>query len=353
MKKIISLVLIIGLIVIIILKLKVNKEITKNRVYVYNKEAPIKVFVDVVEERPLSYSQVLSGKFFPEKEVRVNTEVPGKVLKVYVEEGQKVKKGQALVKQDDSELKTQLSQINIKIKNLEKDYKRYKILAENDAIPGVKFEKIQEGLKTAQAQKRSIMIKINNTLIKAPFTGFITKKFVEAGAFAAPGVPIVALTDTNQLKFTINVPSGELDYFKTGKTYPILVDAFPDLKLTGKVVSIGEKGNMSNKFPVQFQVNNTKDKKIKANMFGKINVDLKEKKVLAIPEKAIVGSDLEPKVYRVQNKKAHLTPIVTGKRFNNILIVKKGLKPGDTIVTAGFINLFDGANVIPLIKKED
>ncbi len=351
MKKIISLVIIIGLIVIIVLKLRVNKEITKNRIYVYDKEAPIKVFAEIVKEKTLNYNQVLSGKFFPEKEVRVNSEVPGKVLKVYVNEGQKVKKGQALAKLDDRELKTQLSQINIKIANLEKDYKRYKILVENDAVPGVKFEKIQEGLKTAQAQKKSILIKINNTLIKAPFEGYITKKFVEAGAFAAPGVPIVALTDTNKLKFTINVPSGELDYFQIGKTYPIIVDAYPGLKLMGKVVSIGEKGNMSNKFPVEFQVKNTKDQKIKANMFGKIKVELKEKKVLAIPEKAIAGSDLDPKVYLIKNNKAHLTPIVTGQRFNNILVVKKGLKPGDTIVTAGFINLFDGANVIPLIKN--
>ncbi len=231
MKKIISLIVILGLIVIILMKLKVNKEITQNRIYVYDKEAPIKVFVGIVKEKPLSYNQVLSGKFFPEQEVKVNTQVPGKVLKVYVEEGQKVKKGQAIVKLDDSELKTQLSQVNIKIKNLQKDYDRYKILAENDAIPGVKFEKIQEGLNTAKEQKKSILIKINNTLVKAPFSGYVTKKFVEPGAYAAPGVPIIALTDTDKLKFTINVPSGELDYFKIGKTYPILVDAFPGLKL--------------------------------------------------------------------------------------------------------------------------
>ncbi len=351
MKKIISLIIIIGLIVIIVLKLKVNKEVTKNRVYVYDKEAPIKVFVDVINEKPVNFNQNLSGKFLPQREVRVNTEVPGKVLKVYVDEGQKVRKGQTLIKLDDSELKTQLSQINIKLANLQKDYKRYKILAENDAVPGIKFEKIQEGLKTAQQQKKSVLIKLKNTTIKAPFDGYITKKFVDAGTFAAPGMPLVALTDIDKLKFTINIPSDELNYFTPGKTYPISVDAYPDLEVTGKIVSIGEKGNMSNKFPVQFEIANTKDKKIKANMFGKVALNINEAKALTIPEKAIVGSDLEPKVYLVKDKKARLTPIKTGKRLNNILVVSEGLKAGDTIVTAGFINLFDGANVIPVIKK--
>jgi RND family efflux transporter MFP subunit len=330
----------------------VNKETTKNRVYIYDKEKPIKVFASIIKEKDISIHQNYSGLFLPEKEVKVNTEVPGKVLKIYVDEGQKVRKGQTLIKLDDSELKTQLSQIDAKLKNLEKDYNRYKILAENDAIPGVKFEKVKEGLKTAQAQKKSILIKIQNTTIKAPFNGYITKKFVDLGTFAAPGMPLVALTDIEKLKFTINVPSSEINYFSSGKTYPITVDAYPDLKLNGKVVNLGEKGNMSNKFPVQFQVKNTKDKKVKANMFGKINLDIEQKNSLVIPEKAIVGSDLEPKVYLIKTKKAKLTPIVTGKRLNNLLIVNEGLKAGDTIVTAGFINLFDGANVIPVVEKE-
>ncbi len=352
MKNIITILIIIALTVVTVLKLKVNKEVTKNRVYVYDKEKPIKVYARVVTEKPISFRQEFSGNFLPEKEVRVNTEVPGKVLKVYVNEGQKVKKGQALVKLDDSELKTQLQQINIKLKSLNKDYKRYKVLAENDAIPGVKFEKIKDGLNTARAQKKSLMIKIKNTVVKAPFDGYITKKFVDAGAFAAPGVPLVALTDTGKLKFTITVPSEDLDFFTLGQTYPITVDAYPGLSLNGKVVNIGEKGNMSNKFPVQFQVANTKDKKLKANMFGKIKIQPKETKALVINEKSIVGSDLDPKVYLIKNRKARLTPITTGKRFNNFLVVKKGLKAGDTIVTAGFINLFDGANVIPLLAKE-
>ena len=352
MKKIISLVIIIGLIVIIILKLKVNKEITQNRVYIYDKEKPIKVFASIVKPKDVSIHQTYSGVFLPEKEVKVNTEVPGKVLKIYVDEGDRVRKGQSLMKLDDSELKTQLAQINVKLSNLEKDYKRYKILAENDAIPGVKFEKIKEGLKTAQAQKESILIKIKNTNITAPFNGYITKKFVDIGTFAAPGMPLLALTDIEKLKFTINVPSEEANYFSLGKTYPVSVDAYPGLQLTGKVVNVGEKGNMSNKFPVQLQVKNTKDKKIKANMFGKIKLDIEAKNSLVIPEKAIVGSDLEPKVYLVKSNKAKLTPIVTGKRLNNLLIVKEGLKAGDTIVTAGFINLFDGANVIPVIEEK-
>jgi len=352
MKKIISLVIILGLIVITVYKLKVNKEITKNRVYVYDKEKPIKVYASIVNAKDVDIDQKYKGKFLPNKEVRVNTEVPGKILKVYIDEGQKVKKGQILIKLDDSELKTQLSQINVKLQNLRKDYKRYKILVENDAIPGVKFEKIKEGLKTAEAQKKSILIKINNTTIKAPFNGYITKKFVDVGAFAAPGLPLVSLTDINNLKFTINIPSNDTEYFKIGRKYIIRADAYPEKEFTGTLVSIGEKGDMSNKFPVQFLIQNTKDKKLKANMFGSLHLKIKLNDKLVIPERVIVGSDLEPKVYLIKANKAKLTPIITGKRFNDFLIVEKGLKKGDTIITAGFINLFDGANVVPIIENE-
>ncbi len=347
MKNIISILIIVGIFVLIGLKLKVNKEIVKNRIYVYDKEKPIKVFTQKIEEKPIEYKQQFTGSFDADKEVRVNAEVQGGITKFYVDEGAKVKKGQPLVKLDDSLLKTQLSQINVQIETLKKDLARYEVLVKADAIPGVKLEKVQQGLKTANEQKNTVLTKINKTIVRAPFSGVVTKKFQEVGAFAAPGVPLVMLTNIGDLKFTINVPERNLELFKKGKTFDIQVDAYPDLKLKGTIIRVGNKGNMSNNFPVQFLVKNTSKRKIKANMFGRVTIAEKGKtKAIVIPARAIVGSEIEPKIYGIVNGKAKLTPIVIKSRFDDKVVVAKGLKPGDLIVTSGFINLFDGANVV-------
>ena len=70
-----------------------------------------------------------------------------------------------------------------------------------------------------------------------------------------------------------------------------------------------------------------------------------EKKSIIIPASAIVGTNIQPQIYLVKNGKAILQNITTSKRFQNKVQVSSGLTEGDVIITNGFINLFDGANV--------
>ena len=81
-------------------------------------------------------------------------------------------------------------------------------------------------------------------------------------------------------------------------------------------------------------------------MFGKVNLksDTEEKGII-ISSSAIVGSENQPQVYLIKNGKAILQNIVVSKKIKNKSVVSSGLKTGNVIVTNGFINLFDGANV--------
>ncbi len=348
MKKYINILILVAIVVLIGVKLMENKEIVENRVYQYNKEKSIKVFTQRISTNNLAIQQKFTGTFEANKEVRVHADVQGKIVRYYVEAGSKVKKGQSLVKLDDSLLKLQLQQVNIQIETLKKDLARYQILVKADAIPGIKLEKVQQGLKTAKTQKQTILTQLGKTTIKAPFSGVVTMKFQEIGAFAAPGVPLILLTDIGSLKFTIYVSEKNLDLFSLGDTQQIITDKLPNLKLQGKVTRIGSKGNMSNNFTIEFSLKNTADKKLKTKMFGKVAIpgNIKEAKAIVIPARAIVGSEIQPQVYVVKNGKAQLTNVSIGKRFDNKAIISSGLNEGDTVVISGFINLFEGANVI-------
>ena len=347
MKNIINILILVALVALIVLKLKENKDVVENRIYQYDKEKPIKVFTQKVALETIDAKQAFTGTFQPVKEGKVIADVQGKIIKYYVDEGAKVRKGQPLVKLDTRMLEDQLQQVNIQIETLEKDLARYQILAEADAIPGVKLEKVQQGIKTAKSKKQAILTKMNKTTIKAPFNGVVTKKFQEIGAFAAPGIPLVLLTDISGLKFTITVPEQNLGLFKKGEKYTIKTDTYPDMNIEGKVIRIGNKGNMSNTFPVQFEVKNPKNK-LKANMFGRVKIDAKSKetKAIVIPISATVGSEIQPQVYLIKEGKAVLSNVTIGYRFDNKAVVTSGIKEGDVIVTSGFINLFDGANVV-------
>ncbi|MDO8928710.1 MAG: efflux RND transporter periplasmic adaptor subunit [Bacteroidota bacterium] len=350
-KAIIYIIVAVALIAIVVIRLKTNKETTVSRVYQYDKEQAINVQAITLKlesaENDISYT----GTFEPNKETRISADIQGKINSVLVDVGSAVRKGQALVQLDNSLLKLQLQTIEIQIEGLEADVKRYTVLANADAIQGVQLEKTILGLKSAQVQKATLVEQINKTTIVAPFSGIVTAKLTEEGAFAAPGVPLLQITDISNLKFTVNVPENELSQFENNQTYSLSADVYPETLLTGKVIMTGSKANMGNSFPVQFSVNNTADLKIKSGMFGKVlpiangikNDD--EKKSIIIPASAIVGTNIQPQVYLVKNGKAILQNITTSNRFQNKVQVSSGLTEGDVIITNGFINLFDGANV--------
>jgi membrane fusion protein (multidrug efflux system) len=346
-KKIIGIIGGIAIVALVVLKLKSNKEITQNKVYQYDKEQAINVQADTLQIENVNAEFSYSGTFEPNKETKISAEIQGKINEVLVDIGSVVNKGQPLMLLDNSLLKLQLQTIEVQIEGLEADVNRYTILAKADAIQGVQLEKSVLGLKSAKVQKATLIEQINKTTIKAPFNGVVTAKLSEEGAFAAPGVPLLQITDITNLKFTVNVPENELSQFKLNQSYSLSADAYSEILLTGKTTMIGSKANMGSSFPVQFMVNNTSDLKIKSGMFGKVLLKSETSaKGIIIPSSAIQGTENQPQVYIVKNDKALLQNITISNKIQNKAVVSSGLNEGDVIVTNGFINLFDGANVI-------
>ena len=312
----------------------------------YDKERPINVLISKISETKAGEDIFITGNFMSNRDARINSELQGKIKAIYVDMGSYVKRGQKLVKIDDELLKLQLKALDVKIEGLKVDINRFKVLTQADAIQGIKLEKAELGLRSALAQRKTILEKIKKTVVYAPFSGIITAKMTEVGSFAAPQMPLLQLTDIYKLKFTVNVPEDDLELFKLNTIHPVLVDAFPNLELKSKTIMIGAKGNMGNRYPVQFEVKNTKDLKIKSGMFGKIKLaENSDEPRIVIPASAIVGSNVQPKVYAAENGKAILKDVIISKRIGDKVIIEDGLNNGDVIVTSGFINLFDGANI--------
>lgn len=346
LKKGLYIIIPVAIIALVVIRLKTNKEITSGKVYQYNKDQAINVQADTLQMENVNADFSFSGTFEPNKETKVSAEIQGKINELLVDVGSVVSKGQSLILLDNSLLKLQLQTTEVQMEGLEADVKRYSVLAKADAIQGVQLEKAEFGLKSAKLQRATLQEQINKTTIKAPFNGAITAKLSEEGAFAAPGVPLLQLTDISVLKFTVNVPEKELSKFRLNQSCSITADAASDILLTGKITMVGSKANMGSSFPIQLTVNNTSDLKIKAGMFGKVLIknEMPERGIV-IPSAALQGNVNQPQVYVVKNGKAVLQNIVVAKRTKDKVVVSSGLTEGDIIVTNGFINLFDGANV--------
>lgn len=347
MKRIIYIGVALAIVAIIVFRLKSNKATTEAKVYHYNKEQAIHVQGDTLETETAGNENFYAGTFEPNRETKISAEIQGRVNSVFVDAGSIVTTGQAVIQLDNALLKLQLQSVEIQIEGLEADVNRYTVLADAAAIQGIQLEKAVLGLKSARVQKATLTEQINKTTIVAPFAGIVTAKLTELGAFAAPGIPLLQITDISNLKFTVNIPEGNLSQFATNQHSSITADALPGISLLGKVILTGSKASAGNSFPVQFSVTNTPDLKIKAGMFGKVMINSRAGvEQIIIPASVIVGTTIQPMVYVIRNGRAYQQRITISGRIQNSVIVGGGLNPGDVIVTNGFINLFDGAHVL-------
>lgn len=345
-KKLIGIIIGLALVVFMIIQLKGNKQITEEKIYHYDKENAIHVTTEKVAIETMNATRSFTGSFAPNRESKLSAETQGKVQAVLVDAGDFVRKGQALVELDKALLQLQLQSAEVTIEGLTADVNRYTILAEADAIQGVKQEKAELGLRAAQIQRSTLLEQIQKATVRAPFDGIITAKMTEEGSFAAPGVPLLQLTDIATLKFTTSVSENDLAQFKPHQKQTIIPDAFPEMRLEGTTTLIGSKANMGNNFPVQSSVENTPERSIKAGMFGRLkNQSAQSENVLLIPSSAVLENDGKTQVYLSVNGKATLQTVSLGQRIGDKVIVTNGLNSGDLIITRGFVNLFEGANI--------
>ena len=271
-------IILIGIFAGVAYKLRSNKKTAQERVYQFDKSEVVTFKNDstvLASPNTVDDPLQLTGIFEPNRDTKISAELQGKINRVLVDAGSIVFQGQTLIQLDNSLLQLQLQSIDVQIQGFQADVNRYTILAKADAVQGVQLEKSELALKSAQIQRATVQEQINKTTIKAPFAGVVTAKLSEAGAFAAPGVPLLQIIDISKLKFTVNVPEKDLKYFQMGRNYNIVADAYPGTKLSGKVIMIGSKANIGNSFPVQFLVQNLKNQALKAGMFGNITIQTK------------------------------------------------------------------------------
>lgn len=345
LKKILYITIPVVLLGLVVVRLKNNKELAKTNIVQFNKEATIAVIADTVVLQEVQFPYTFSGTFEPNLETKLSAELQGKINAVFVDVGDFVQKGQPLIQLDNSLLKLQLEGIEVQIEGLELDVRRYTILTKADAIQGVQLEKTLLALKAAKIQKATLAEQIQKTNIKAPFSGVVTAKLTEQGAFAAPGLPLLQITDIAVLKFTINIPETDLALFQIGKSYTITPDVMQNELINGKMYMVGSKANAGNSYAIQFKINNT-DLSLKAGMFGKVIVkNNRSAKGIVIPSSAIIGSATNPQVYVVKNGKAIKQDVLIQSTLQNQVLLASGIVAGDVIVVNGFINLYDGANV--------
>jgi RND family efflux transporter MFP subunit len=285
------------------------------------------------------------GTFDPIKQNTIGSDASGKIIKLNVEEGDRVTQGSVIAKIDDEMIRLQLENAEVAIEGQRNDDSRYSNLVKENAVSGVQLEKTKLGLKSAEIQKKQLQKQLKSTTIVAPFSGVITKKLIDLGSMIGPGTQLVEITDISSLKLTVSVPERDIMKFKLNQKVQVSADIYSGKVFEGTVSNLSVQADKAHNFKVQITVKNS-NQEIMAGMYGSVSLaNSKSVTSLAIPRKALVGSSKNPQVYVIRNGKAYLTSFNAGTSDGDFIEVISGIAKTDKVVVKGQVNLQDKSNV--------
>ncbi|MCL2511799.1 MAG: efflux RND transporter periplasmic adaptor subunit [Bacteroidales bacterium] len=327
-------------------KLYANKQEINDRKEVKTTEESVSVTVATAKLKETSGTLQLVGTAEPSREVMVASEASGKIVQINFKMGDFVTQGTVLAKVDDTYKRLAYENAQMNYNKFKEDYERYQVLRQGDAVSETQLRDMRIGYENAANQLENAKKQLDDTKITAPFSGYITSKNTELGAFVGIGTPIAGIADISQLKVQLAVSESDIYQLRVGMEAVVSTDVLPNTNLKANISSIGQKGSSAHSYPVEIMIANNLKNPLKAGTYVNVSVNAnKTSKTLMIPRDAIVSSVKEPSVYIVKDGAVQLTKITTGRQYNSYIEVVTGLNDGEQVVVNGQINLSDGVKV--------
>ncbi len=304
------------------------------------------------ESKKFEHFVELQGNVKTKQNILIYPEYSGVLTKVYVKEGQKVSKGQALAKIDDGGLSQQLAQMQIQADLAKTTFERQQRLWNQNIGSEIQFLQAKSNYEAQQKAINQMQQQIGKTVVKAPFSGTIDDVITEQGTVVSPGQSqLFRLVNLDEMYIETDVPESYLTNVTEGKDVEI---NFPVLSksMSAKVRQTGSFINPANRtFKVEVAVPN-KDRSIKPNLTAKLRInDYTNDDAILIPLSIISeNAEGEQYVYTITSKNDSIATakrviIETGKTEGDFIEVLSGLENGHQIIDEGARSVKDGQDV--------
>lgn len=312
--------------------------------------APVKVMTMTVGEAPAEEGQAYSGTVEEESGSTLSFAASGTVKSINVSEGQFVRKGQ-LVGVVDAVSARNAHDAALAAKEQAFDARnRMRMLHDAGSLPEIKWVEAQTQVRQAEAAEQIARKGLADTKLYAPYAGFITKKYIEAGASAAPGTAVVELVRIDRVKVKVSVPEEEVSAIGVGTPLRVSVAALGgrtfDARVTERNVSADP---LSRSYEVKAEVANPRHELLPgmiAEVVARGKAAAPEAASVALPAGIVqLSSDNRTFVWTVSGGKARKTFIDIAGNAGDKVLVSGGLRSGDRVITQGAQKVSSGMAV--------
>lgn len=285
--------------------------------------------------------------------VMMRPEVPGRVVKILFNDGQRVSKGQLLVQLDDQLPAAQLAQARAEMSIAESNHKRNQELVGQNFISKRSLDESSAALEVTQAKLALAQATLQRLKIVAPFDGVMGLRQINVGDYLKDGTDMVNIEDIDAVLVDFRLPERFQAKIRNGQKAQLMIDALPGRPFSAVVQavdplidangrSVGVRGCIDNR-----------QQQLRPGMFARVNAVFGTREnALVVPEEAIVPQGGRAFVVKVVNgdtpdaKVTQRVAVKVGWRQPGKVEILEGLAVGDTVVTAGHQRLQkDGTTV--------
>ena len=309
---------------------------------------------------PIAASMNTTGTIQGLQEATIAAKTAGRIQYLGGTDGTFVTAGQTLVELDAAEIRAQMNQAlasrNQAVANRDNaqlNADRLHNLFRENAVAKQQLDNANAQYSVYDAQVAQATATINlvqaqlaNTVLTAPFSGYIFNKHIVLGDMASANLPLMTLVDTSKVKVEINVGEKDIGKLSIGQTATFKVDAYPGQTFTGTISEISPAADLKNRtFKVWILCNNP-DQKLRSGMFAQVNLPYKKIDLaVKIPKDALIIRDQSAYVFIIEDGTAKLTAIVPGLESETEIEVVSGLLPETAVSILGHETLNDNDKV--------
>lgn len=333
------------LVVLLIPKLNLTGNSSDNKSSMNPSARQVSVDAWIVQPKLLQNKIFSNGTMISNEEVELRSEISGKVTIILFTEGKRVKKGDVLVKINDSELQAALKK-NKSRELLARDREyRYKQLLEKNLTSQQEYDLQLSELNSVLADVELTGAQIAKTEIVAPFDGIIGLRSVSVGSYISPQSKIASLQSINPMKVDFSVPQKYFGLVKEGKTINVKLSATGKI-YNGRIYAVEPKIDQNTRTVQARAIIPNEKGELTPGAYVEIEVVLEsiENSVL-IPTESLVPDVEGEKVFIYRSGKAVTQLVNTGIRTEKEIQITSGLNVGDTLIVSGIILLRPNAPV--------
>ena len=290
----------------------------------------------------------VTGTLLPNEEVELVSETAGKVVQICFEEGKRVKKGDLLLKVDDSDLVAQLKREEYQKELLEDQLERQRVLLECESISYEAFQELETEYHMLLEDIELLKVKINRTEIRAPFDGRMGFRYVSEGSYLQVNTRVSTIVDDAVLKVEFTLQEKYAHVPLMGRTLAFRVAGY-DGEVMAKVYAIDVAADDVHKIAVRARYENNAG--LVPGMFVTGELITEDRlQYMLVPSEAVVPDMDGKRLWVKKNGLATSVAIQADSRDERVVEVVSGIQPGDTVLTGGLMQLREGMKVEVEVK---